>query len=176
MNKQSFQVPDLKTVDTVEGRNLRLQNLDKLIDQRVDSVYDLNATFTFKAGWFRTKTIEYKIDYGHPIVSNLSKVWLNDIRFKKIDAGDFDIYVNSFEKYLKDTWNVNLFRTVTPKEYHPFILHRLSELGIPVSAPCDRGIIPDYKDFSLFIELKEKEVPRFQRIKFCLLKTMSGSF
>ena len=92
MNKQSFQVPDLKTVDTVEARNLRLQNLDKLIDQSVGPVYKLNATFTFKAGWFRTKAIEYKIDYGHPIVSNLSKILLDDIRFKKIDAGDFDIW------------------------------------------------------------------------------------
>ena len=180
MNKQSFQVPDLKTVDTIEARNLRLQNLDKLIDQSVGPVYGLNATFNFKSGWFRTKTIEYKIDYGHPIVSNLSKFLLDDIRFKKIDAGDFDIYVNSFEKYLEDTWNVNLFRILTPKELSDFILNRRAELGIPWGAKSldDAGwdkTIPKSKDMTLFIELKEKEVPRFNRIKFCLLKTMAES-
>ena len=170
MDKQSFQVPDLKSVDTVEARNLRLQNLDKLIDQSIDPIFKMKPIFTFKVGWFRTKTVEYKIDYGHPIVSNLSKILLDDIRFKKIDAGDFDIYVNSFEQYLENTWNVNLFRTLTAEECNTFIINRLSELNVPMSAVCEQ-IMP--MNIAIFTELKEKEVPRFQRIKFCLLKSMS---
>ena len=172
MNKQSFQVPDLKTVDTVEARNLKLQHFDKKIDQYIDGLYQLKLNFTFKVGWFRNKTIEHDIDYGCPIIRSAAGVCL-DLFCKRLDENDFVIYMNSFEEYLENTWNVNLLRTLTAEEHNTFIINRLSELNVPMSACCAQ-IMPE--NIAIFTELKEKEVPRFQRIKFCLLKAMFESF